>query len=127
MGTETRAGTETIALAETGTGTGTGTGNGDGKGNENEDGRGGGDEVWYPPHQEKSRIEDQVLPFRTRDHLCRWELAPIGSQQPRAQDPAPAGRYGTEGRRGHQGREGEYGDGNRDGGRHGDEDTYYED
>ena len=44
-------------------------------------------------------------------------MAPPGSQRLRAQDPALARRYGTEGRTGHQAREG--GNGNGDGSRGG--------
>ena len=43
-------------------------------------------------------------------------MAPAGSQQLRAQDPAPARRCGTEGRTERQVREGGNGDGDRDGG-----------
>ena len=70
----------------------------------------------YPPHRERSREEDQVLPFRTRHHLCQQDMAPTGNQQLRMQDPTPARRCSTEGRIGHQGREGGNRDGNRDGG-----------
>ena len=81
----------------------------------------------FPPHRQKSRVEDLALPIRTRHHLCREEVAPAGSQQLRAQDSAPAHRCGTERRTWHQGREGRKGDGNRDEGgdgreyKHGDE------
>ena len=108
--------------AETGTGEETkkrrkdGSGDGNDGGNERKNARrergrereGGGEiELWYPSHQERSRVEDQALPFRTRHHLytilCRQEVTPVGSQQLRAQDPAPARRCDTEGRTGHQG------------------------
>ena len=41
-------------------------------------------------------------------------MMPAGTQQLRAQDPAPVRRCGTEGTTGHPGREGRNGDGNRD-------------
>ena len=69
-------------------------------------------------HWERSRVEDQALAFRTQHYLCRHEVASSGSQQLRAQDPAPVRRCGTEVRTGHQGRE-RGGDGNRDGGGNG--------
>ena len=51
-------------------------------------------------------------------------MAPAGSQQLLAQDPAPARRCVTEGRTGHQGLEGGNGHGNRHGGGDGNEDEY---
>ena len=55
-------------------------------------GRGGREELWCPPHQERSRVKGQALPFRARHHhhLCRQEMTPEGIQQLLAQDPAPA-------------------------------------
>ena len=101
-----RAGAGTRAEVETGTGTvmkpklergtrrvekgKTGTGTGDGEGSENGEGRGRGGELGYPPHQEISRVEDQAPQFLTRHHPRRQEVAPAGSQQLLAQDPAPA-------------------------------------
>ena len=85
---------------------------------------GGGGELWYLPHRERSRVEDQVSPFRTRHRLCRQEVAPADSQHLRVQDLAPDRQYSTEGRTGHQGWEGRNGDGNRDEGRDGREDEY---
>ena len=58
-----------------------------------------------------------ALPFRTWHHLCRQEVAPAGSQQVWAQDPAPARRCCTERSTGHRVREGKNGDG--DGGENG--------
>ena len=49
-----------------------------------------------------------------RHCLCIQEVAPAGSQQLRAQDPAPARRCDTKWRTGHQGREGRPDDRNRD-------------
>ena len=125
-GTGTGAGTETRKGAEAETRTGTGTRAETRTEKNNREGRGGGwgGEFWYPPHQERYRVEDQVLPFRTRHHLyyilytiqCNQEGAPVSSQQLQVQDPAPAQRYGTKRRSGHQGRVGGNGDGNRDGG-----------
>ena len=66
--------------------------------NENGGGRWRGVELWYLSHLERSRIDDQALPFRTRHHLCRQEVATSGSQQLRAQDRAPARRCGTKGK-----------------------------
>ena len=40
--------------------------------------------------QERNRVEDHALPFLTRHHFCRQEVAPAGNQKLRAQDPAPA-------------------------------------
>ena len=77
---------------------------------------GGGGELWYPPHQKRSRVEDKILPFCTRHPLYRQEVVPAGSRQLRVQDPAPARRCITEGKTGHQGRGGGNGDGNRGGG-----------
>ena len=48
----------------------------------------GGGELWYPPHMEKSSVEDQEVPFRTWHHLSRQMGAPAGSQQLRVRDPA---------------------------------------
>ena len=109
---------------ENGDGDGIGDGIGDGNGNENREGNGGGGEIWYSPHRERSRGEDQALPFRTRHHLCRQEVASAGSQQLLAQDPAPARRCGIEGRTGHHIREGGNGDRGRDGGVDRREDEY---
>ena len=83
-----------------------------------------GGEFSYRPHQERSRVKNQALPFPTRHHLCRQEIAPAGSQQFRAQYPAPVRRCGTDGKTGHPGREEENGDGNWDGGGDGNEDEY---
>ena len=94
---------------------GDGDGVGDGKGDEKGEGRGEGGVLWYPQHQEISRVEDQALPFRTRHHFCRQEVAPAGGQQLRTQDPVPARRCRTEGRTGHLRQEGGNGDGNREG------------
>ena len=66
--------------------------------------KGGVGDIWYPPHRERSRVEDQALPFRTRHDLCRQEVAPEGSQKIRAQGPAQARRCGTKGRTRPQGR-----------------------
>ena len=89
--THTHAHTNTNARREggrDGDGNGDGSGKGDwignGNGNENGEGREGGGELWYPPHQERSRVEDQALPSRTRHYLRRQEVAPPGSQQLRA-------------------------------------------
>ena len=51
---------------------------GDGKGKENGEGRGARGEVWYPPHQERLRVEDQALPFHARHHLCKTEVGVCG-------------------------------------------------
>ena len=83
MGAET----ETKAAAQTETGAGT-----------RMETRGGGRELWNPSHEERSRVEDRALLLRTRRRLCRREVAPAGSQQLRAQDPAPDRRCGTDGR-----------------------------
>ena len=86
---------------------------------------GGGEEsTSIPLHQEGSRVEDQVLPFQTRHHLCRQEVAPAGSQKLGAQNPAPARRCGTKGKTRNQGREGRHGDRNRDGGGDENDDKY---
>ena len=77
--------------------------------------RGGAGELSYPPHQEKRKVEEQALPFRTWHHLCRQEVEPSGSPQLREQNLAPVQRCVTEGKAGRQGREGANGDGNRDG------------
>ena len=90
----------------------TGTGTGAGTGTETRMKREGGD----PPHQERSRVEDQALLFHTWHHLCKQEVVPAGSYQLQAQDPAPVQRCGTEGRTGHQGQEGGNGNRNSDGG-----------
>ena len=62
-------------------------------------GRGGGGELCFLPHQERSRVEGQALPFCTRDHRCRQEVAPVGSQKLRAQplpdDVVPGREEGT--------------------------------
>ena len=94
--------------------------NGDGSegsredGNENGRGRRKGGEVWYPPYQERSRVQGQALPFHTRYLLCIQDVAPVGSQQLWAQGPGPARRCGTKGITGLQGRERGIGDGNED-------------
>ena len=67
-----------------GNGDGNGDGIGDGKGNENVKGWGGGGELWYPAHEERARVEDQVLPFYTRYNICRQQVALADSQQLRA-------------------------------------------
>ena len=74
---------------------GNGDGIGDEKGKDNGEGRGGGGELWYPPHQETSRVGDQIMLLRTRHH--RQEIAHAGCPQLRARDPAPAptGEQGT--------------------------------
>ena len=97
---------------------------GEWKGNENGEGKWGGRELWDSPHQERSRVQEQALPFRAQHHLCRREVSPAGSQQLMAQDPASVRRCGNEGRVGHRGREGGNGDGNRHGGGDGNEDKY---
>ena len=48
-----------------------GSGDGDGKVKANGEGIGGEGELWYPVHQERSRVEDQTLAFRTWHHLCK--------------------------------------------------------
>ena len=45
--------------------TGTGTGTGAKTGKRTLEGRRGGGELWYPPHQKNSRVENQTLLFRT--------------------------------------------------------------
>ena len=97
-----------------GDGDGDGDGFEDGNGNANGEGKGRGGKLWYLPHRQNARVEDQTPSFRTRYDLYRQEVAPAGSQQLRAQDPAPARRCGTEVRKGHQGREGGTNDENRD-------------
>ena len=67
-------------------------------------------------------VEDQALPFRSRYHLSRQNVPPVGGQKIRVQDQTPVLRCGTEWRKAHQGREERNGDGNRDGG--GDEKEY---
>ena len=66
------------------------------------------------PGKKQSRRPGTAIPHAASSILytinCR-QLTPAGSQQLRAQDPAPARRCGTEGRTGHQGREGGNGDG----------------
>ena len=55
---------------------------GDEKGSGNVKGsRGGGEELWYPPYQEISRVQEQELPFRVRHHLCRQKMVLTDSQQ----------------------------------------------
>ena len=108
MGTGTRAwtgvGTKRGQLSGDGKGgTGTGTGAETGKGTITDRERreeGGG--IWYPPHQERSRVEDHALPIRTRHHPCRQEVAPAGSQQSfwrktrcLPDDVVPWGKHGT--------------------------------
>ena len=87
---------------------------GEWKGNENGEGKWEGRELWYSPHQERSRVQEQALPFRAQHHLCRREAAPTGSQQLMAQDPASVRRCGNEGRAGRRGREGGNGGGDED-------------
>ena len=96
---------------------------GDGKGNRIGEGEGEGKELWYPSDHGRT-VEDQALQFLTRCYLCRQEVAPAGSQQLRAQGPAPVRRCCTKRRTGHQGREGGNGDGDRDRGGDGNEDEY---
>ena len=76
---ETDAGeeTETRAVVEAGTRTGTGSETGKGEIGVR---KGGEEELWCPLHQEINRVEGWALPFRTRHHLCRQEVAPAGSQ-----------------------------------------------
>ena len=94
--------------------------NGDGSegsredGNENGRGRRKGGEFWYPPYQERSRVQGQALPFHTRYLPCIQGVAPAGSQQFWARGPGPARQCGTEGITGFQGRERGIGDGNED-------------
>ena len=111
-----------------GEGNGNGSGSRDGirDGNENENGeeRGGEGQLWHSPHQERSTVEDQALPFHAWHHLCRQKVAFAGSQQLPTQDLPPARRCGTKGRIGHQGREGGNSDGYRYGGGHGNEAEY---
>ena len=68
-GAGTGAGTKTMAIVETGLGMGTGaetkTGSETGKGTRSE--REGGGELWYPLHQESTKVEDHALPFRARE------------------------------------------------------------
>ena len=55
----------------------------DENGNGHGEGWGGGGELWYLPYKKIGhwgRIEDQALPFYTRYHLHRHEVAPPGSQ-----------------------------------------------
>ena len=61
---------------------------GDWKGNENGEGTGRGGGLWYPPHQERSRVQEQAPSFRAQHHLYAG-VTPAGSQQLMAQDPAP--------------------------------------
>ena len=85
---------------EGGNGNGVRDGNGTGPGKEigsemgkeviMERGWGAIGELSYPLHQERSRVEDQALPFHTWHHLCREEAALAGSQQLREQDPIAA-------------------------------------
>ena len=82
-------GSEDGNMSSSGDGNGDGDEFRDGKGDENAEGRGAGRELLYPRHQERSR-EDQALPFCTRHHLCRQEVAPVGSHQLWAQDLTPA-------------------------------------
>ena len=87
-GVETRGRTQDGNTDETADGNGSsrGDGNGDGDGNEDVNGNGIGDgkkgnqtgegsgrrgQLWYPPHREISRVEDQALSFRTRYPLRR--------------------------------------------------------
>ena len=87
-------GTGTGTMMRTGMGTGTGAETTEGmqdgnrKWNGDANDNGGSGELWNSPHQERSRVEDQALPFRTRHYLCRHWVAPTGSQQLRMQDPA---------------------------------------
>ena len=81
-------------------GDGNGNGDGDGNGNGNGEERGGG-ELWYPPHEEKARVEDLASLFRTRHHLWSKEVVPTARQQLRAQDRAPTRRCGTKRRTEH--------------------------
>ena len=82
METGTGAGTETRAVAVTGTGTGTETESESetGKEPEMEKERGEVEELWYPSHQETSRVDNQALSFRTRHHLCKEEVVPASNQ-----------------------------------------------
>ena len=68
MGTGTESETETVAAAETVTVTVTVTVT-----RMETEGRGGrgGIQPWNPPDQERRRVEDHPLLFRTRDHLSR--------------------------------------------------------
>ena len=66
--------------AQDGEGNGDRSGNGDMSGNGNENGEGvevGAKRALESPHQRRSRLEDQTLPFRTRHHLYRHEAALI--------------------------------------------------
>ena len=90
-----------------GDGNGDGSRNGDGIGDrnriENGVGRRERGKIRFPQHQKRSRVVDQALVFRAWYSLCRQKVAPTGSQQLLAQDPAPARRCRVEGRTGHQG------------------------
>ena len=100
--------------AVTGTGARAGTGSEAGKGLKMKMEERGGGSSGICHIRGKVIVEDQTLPFRTRHHLCRQEVAPTASYQLRTQVLAPVWRCGTEGKTRHQGREGGHGDGNRD-------------
>ena len=78
----TGAGTETREAASSGDENGdrNGVWSRGGSGNKNRERRAGGGELWYPLNQETRRVENQTLPFHTRHHLYRHEVAPAGSQ-----------------------------------------------
>ena len=99
-GTETGTGRERGWRGEDARKTGTGTGLESKTGKRIEREREGGRELWYPSHEEESKVENQALPLHTRHHLCRQEVANAGNQQLRALDPVPARQCGNEGRTG---------------------------
>ena len=126
--TQERNGSESVDGNEgsngDGDGRGGGSGNEDKNGNENGEEKRGGGELRYPANHETAGMEDQALPFCVQHYLSRQGVAPVGSQQILAQDPAPARRCGTEGKPGHKRREGENGDEKRDVGGDGNKDQY---
>ena len=83
---------------------GNGDGIGDGKGNENGEERVGGEEFWYPPNQERSRVEVQALLFCTSHYSIiavdrRWRLQVVSSFGRKTRrvpdDEIPRGEQGT--------------------------------
>ena len=57
---------------------------GNGERNKNLEGMGRGGELWCPPHQERIRIEDQILSLRARHRFLKKKVAFASSQQLRA-------------------------------------------
>ena len=66
-------------------------------------GGGVGRELWNPPHRQRTRVDDQALPFHTRHRLYnvdrRWRLQMASSFQRKTRRPSedvvPNGKQGT--------------------------------